>query len=252
MATETVVYAYGIVPSTLEELPDVSGVGDPPGEVTLLSHQDVAAVVSPIATDRPLGKPEDLRAHYQLLNEIATRVPVLPLRFGSVLSDTESVTESLLKPNHDEFRDDLRQLEGRLQFTIKGDYIEEELLNEVISENTAAARLRDQTRGKSEEASRDTRIELGEVVHAAIAAKREADATHLAATLEPLTETMTVRAPRGDYGAVDVAVLASADKTEQLLAAVGAIAEKWERRMDLRLLGPLAPFDFVDSANVER
>lgn len=252
MADGNVVYIYGVVPVTLEELPDVAGVGDPPGEVTLLPHKDVAAVVSPIRGDQPLGKPDDLRAHYQLLNEIATSVPVLPLRFGAVLADVDSVTETLLRPYHDEFLDDLRQLENHVEFAIKGDYIEAELLHTVLTENKMAAQLRDQMRGMSEEASRDTRIALGELVQIAIAAKREDDATYLVTVLEPLTEAMTVREPPGEYGAVDIAVLVHTDKIDELTNAVGAASEQWQERMETRLLGPLAPFDFVNSDQLEK
>lgn len=68
--------------------------------------------MSRIATDHPLGTPDDLQAHAHLLDGAAAVAPVLPLRFGAVMTDAESVAEELLREHHDEFRETLEKLEG--------------------------------------------------------------------------------------------------------------------------------------------
>ena len=76
----------------------ISGVGDPPGEVRIVRHRDLAALVSDIDPDLPLGRPDDLVAHEELLDASAADVPVLPLRFGSVVTSDEAVTSSKERP----------------------------------------------------------------------------------------------------------------------------------------------------------
>lgn len=49
------VYVYGIVPADVEAEKDAVGVCD--GPVSIVKHGDIAALVSEISVDRPLGKP---------------------------------------------------------------------------------------------------------------------------------------------------------------------------------------------------
>src|SRR5438105_8998253 len=54
-------YVYGIVPRDVEPVPGIKGVGDPAGQVQVVRHGDIAALVSEINLTAPLGRPEDLR-----------------------------------------------------------------------------------------------------------------------------------------------------------------------------------------------
>src|SRR5690349_23647530 len=88
---KTGIYVYGVVPSDVEVQKNAKGVGDPPAKVDVVREGDVAALVSSIPVDNPLGRPEDLQAHAQLLDGTARVAPVLPLRFGAVMADADSV-----------------------------------------------------------------------------------------------------------------------------------------------------------------
>ncbi len=68
---------------------------------------------SEISVDRPLGTPEDLQAHAHLLDGTSGVAPVLPLRFGAVMTDDTAVEEELLAAHADEFAAALQELEGR-------------------------------------------------------------------------------------------------------------------------------------------
>lgn len=240
------VYVYGIVPADVEMTGDVQGVGDPPGVLRLVRHGDIAALVSDVDTSRPLGRPEDLTAHEELLDMTAAEAPVLPLRFGAVLADEDAVSGELLGPHHEEFTAALRQLEGRAQYVVKGRYVEQTLLGEVLSENPEAGDLREQIReGGDENATRPQRIRLGEIVNDAVSAKREFDTRHACEVLEPNSEAMYVREPAHEEDAVNVALLVETSRQEELEQALNELAREWDGRVQLRLLGPMAPYDFV-------
>src|SRR4051812_22580160 len=91
-------YIYGIVPSDVEVTQDARGIGDPPSDVEVIPHREIAALVSPIAIARPIGQPADLTAHEHLLDGAAAKVPVLPMRFGAVVTSQDAVVEELLAP----------------------------------------------------------------------------------------------------------------------------------------------------------
>src|SRR5205807_6887660 len=156
---------YGILPADVELTAEMPGVGDPPGQIRVVRSDGLAALVSEVELSRELGSPDDLKAHKDILDASAEELPVLPLRFGAVLNSEDAVAEELLDANHDEFADALDELDGRAQFVVKGRYVEDVILGEVLSESKRAARLAEKIRGKNSDATRDTRIQLGEMIN---------------------------------------------------------------------------------------
>jgi hypothetical protein len=239
------VYIYGILPGDIEVEPGAAGVGDPPGEVRAVRYRDLAALVSDVDLDRPLGRAEDLFTHEELLDSSAADVPVLPLRFGAVLTSDEAVADELLGPHYEEFTAALRQLDGHAEYIVKGRYVERAVLAEVLAENPEAARLGDQIRDADPDATRDQRIQLGEIVADAIEASRQTDTRALGDAVSGHVTASVVRPPTHELDAVYAAFLVETGKTEALRQAVERLAEEWGDRIDLRLVGPLAAYDFV-------
>lgn len=239
------VYIYGLVPEDVEVSPDARGLGDEPGQVRVVRHGEIAALVSDISPDRPLGTPDDLLRHQGLLDATAAEVPVLPLRFGAVMTSVEAVVDELLTPHHDEFLAALNEMEGRAEYVVKGRYVEQALLREILDEIPEAARLREEIQGLPEEATRDARIQLGELIEKSVAAKREADTETLLEDLTSVFVFAVIRDPSHEQDAVHLALLVDVDRQADLTQVVNEFAERWAGRVEVRLLGPLAPYDFV-------
>lgn len=240
-------YVYGILPEDVEMTEDALGVGDPPAKVRIVRHGEIAALVSDVDVDRPLGRAQDLVAHERLLDDVAAEVPVLPLRFGAVMTTPEAVVEELLTPHHDSFAAALKQIEGRSQFVLKARYAEQPVLIEVLSENAEARQLRDRIRQLPEEVTRSERMRLGELITHIIAAKREADTQAVVERFEPVTAAAVVREPSHERDAAHVAFLVENDRWDDFERAVEELRADWGARVEVRLLGPMAPYDFVVS-----
>lgn len=238
------VYVYGILPGDIEVEGGVPGVGDRPGEIRAVRHHDLAALVSDVRLDRPLGRPEDLIAHQEVLDASAADVPVLPLRFGSVLTDDDAVTGELLAPHHDEFAGALQRLEGTAEFVVRGRYVEDAILRDVLAD-PRAARLREQIRDADPDATRDLRIALGEIVSSAIEARRDVDSRTLAQELDGHVAAGVLRPPTHELDAVHGAFLVEHGHAAELRRTVERLAGDWQDQIELRLLGPLAAYDFV-------
>ncbi|HWC38079.1 MAG TPA: GvpL/GvpF family gas vesicle protein [Acidimicrobiales bacterium] len=242
---DTAYYIYGVVPADVDSDGDASGVGDPPGKVGVVRQGKIAALVSEVHLGRPLGTPEDLSAHQRLLDAVVTEVPVLPLRFGAVMTDANAVKEELLAPPHDEFVAALKELEGRAQYVVKGRYEEDAILSEVLSEVPEAQELRQQLHGQPEDATRNIRIQLGEIINQAVTAKREHDTAKVVDALGPHAVMTAVREPTHEHDAAQVALLVELDRADELENAVEDLVREWEGRVNVRLLGPMAAYDFV-------
>jgi len=245
------IYVYGIVPGDVEVEDDAEGIGDPPGKVEIIREGDIAALVSTVSTDRPLGKPADLQAHAALLDGTASVAPVLPLRFGAVMTDVDSVASELLREHHDEFAQTLQALEGHAEYVVKGRYQEEAFLSDLLSENDQARGLREDIRAKPEEAARNSRMALGELIANTIEAARQADTQRVVEELKGIAEQVNVREPTHEWDAVHVAVLARVDREADLQEIVERLNESARGRMELRMRGPVAAYDFVVTATPE-
>lgn len=243
-AGQTAVYVYGIFPGDIKLDSGVTGVGDPPAKVRVIRCGDIAALVSDVSEPSALGSPRDLTAHKEILDASATEVPVLPMRFGALLSSDEDAANELLAANHDLFASALHELDGLVQYVVKGRYETEAILREVLAENREAARLRDRIRGADPDTSHDARIRLGEIVDRAVSAKRESDTRMCADRIAPHCQASVPREP-DERDAVNIALLVKASAAGELHQAVDDLARDWDGRVDLRLLGPMAAYDFV-------
>jgi hypothetical protein len=242
---QTGVYVYGILPGGIEVEPGAPGVGDPPGEIRAVRYRDLTALVSNVDLDRPLGRAEDLFTHEELLDRAAADLAVLPLRFGAVLASDDAVAGELLGPHYDEFTAALRHLDGHAEYVVKGRYAEHTVLGEVLGANPEAARLGQQISGGDPDATRDQRIRLGEIVADTIEAERQADTLALGDAVAGQVTASVMRPPTHELDAVYAAFLVETGKAEGLRQAVERLAGQWQDRMELRLIGPLAAYDFV-------
>jgi hypothetical protein len=239
------VYIYGIFPADVELSGEQSGVGTPPGLLRLVRGGEVAALVSEVDPANPLGTPDDLRAHQSILDRSAAVLPVLPMRFGAVMTSDDAVVSELLEPHQEEFAAALSGLEGHAEYVVKGRYDEDAILAGVLAGSPEAQQLRAQIRDADPAATRTARIALGELISQAITARREADTRTLGDRMAGLCSASLVREPTHDLDAVHVAFLLSQDQAGGLQEAIDDLASQWNGRVRLRVLGPMAAYDFV-------
>ena len=239
----TAVYVYGLVGADTQ-LPDgLTGLG-PSGKVSTVVHGDVAAIVGDVPTDRPLGTRDDLLAHEAVVDTVASNAAVLPMRFPAVVEE-EGVVEELLAPHHDRFVAALSELEGRVQYTLKGRYEQDVVLREVLEEHPEVRQLQAEIRDLPEDATYHQRLRLGEIVVGALEERRDEEGEQLVQQLEQLAVEVVVRDPGQPDDVVNTAFLVERERAQEFEDAVERHGERLHGRVRLRLLGPLAPYDFV-------
>lgn len=239
-------FVYGIVAADAAFPDDLTGLDGEP--VRTLACGRVAAVVTRVALERPPGRGADLLAYNSVLDALAQGSPVVPVRFGSVLVDESDVLEGLLAPDEDHFAELLAELEGRHQFVFQADFDEEVVLREIVASDPEIAELRALTKDLPEEASYGQRVRLGELVAAAVEARRGEDADRLLDDVLPVTDAHVLRPVSGLHRVVDAAFLVADDRRGEFENRLEVLAEETHGRMRLRLMGPTAPYDFVGGA----
>jgi hypothetical protein len=239
----TATYVYGLVGADTRLPDDLTGLG-PSGKVSTIVHGDVAAIVSDVPADRPLGTRDDLLAHEAVVDSVAASAAVLPMRFPAVVEE-EGVVEELLAPHHDRFVTALGELEGRVQYTLKGRYEQDVVLREVLEGDPEIQALQAEVRDLPEDATYHQRLRLGELVVGELEQRRDDEAAQLVEQLEPHAVGVVEHHPGQPDDVVNAAFLVEREHAQEFEDAVEQLGEQLHERVRLRLLGPLAPYDFV-------
>lgn len=240
-------YIYGITATSHPGLPEgMGGVGDPSLPVRVLRQGELAALVS----DAPEGlrpKRRELLAHQNVLSEAGAAGCVLPMRFGSVAPDDDAVT-GVLAERAEHYGERLRALDGRVEYNVKANHIEDAVLHHVMAGNPEIRALAEANR-QSGGGSYEQKIQLGEMVAAAVKGKEAEDATALESALEPVADAVSV-GPESTGWLANVSYLVKRETAEEFLAAVEQ-ARKDLPHLEVRLNGPLPPYSFVEPGPAE-
>jgi hypothetical protein len=238
-------YVYGVVHADLAVPAELVGLDGAP--VELVAYEGVAVLVSSAPTDRPLGTREDLFAHEKVVDRVAEEVTVLPMRFGSVI-ERPAVVDELLAPHAPELSAALTDLDGYVQYSVKGRYEREVVLREVIEADPDIAELRERVHGVPEEASYQDRMRLGELVVGALEERSRRDGPGLHEALGAQAARAVARPSNDPEQVLDSAFLVARDRRYEFEHAVDQLGAELGDTIRFRLIGPLAPYDFVAEA----
>ena len=245
-ATDTAVrprHVYGLINADTVVPDGLRGLG-PSGEVSTIAYGRVAAIVGDIPLDRPLGVRSDLLAHEAVLGAVAARAAVVPMRFPSVVEENAVVAE-LLAPNHDYFLALLEELEGCVQFTLVGRYEQDAILREIVAGDNLIRALSHVVRVLPEDAAYFERVRLGELIVQALDERRRIEGARIVERLRPFAVTTTSNPLAAPEDVVNEAFLVERKRQQKFDDAVEEMGQELVGRVRLRLLGPVAPYDFT-------
>jgi hypothetical protein len=234
------VYVYGVMASSAPSIPAVDGVGSAP--VRAVRHTGLAALVSPIASTDLRAR--DVRAHWRVLEHAFEQTTVLPVRFGTVMTNEDEVRDRLLEPNAERLVELLDAMKGLIQLNVKGRYDEDSMLREILRASPALEQLR--ARAQRPGAPMADQIALGQRVEREIEHQRARDTAAVRGALEALavsTREQEVRHPE----AFNLAFLVARESTDTFSAAVGSLRDELADRIEIRYVGPVPPFHFSDT-----
>jgi hypothetical protein len=241
---ETAKYVYGVVRSKDPAPPKGAGIDDEP--VGVVAHGSVAALTSDVPGDFLEAGRQELLAHTRVLEEAMETSVVLPMRFGVVMPDEETVHERLLAPFAETLEAQLQEMDGKVEVTIKGIYDEAAILREAISENREISELKETIRGKPEAATYYERIRLGELIAAVLDEKRGAAAPQIIERLTPLAVEVRVGEPVHERMAVNASFLVERARLDEFDRVVDRIGAELAGHVQLKYTGPLPPHSFVE------
>lgn len=235
-------YVYGITRAS-RELPDtLDGIGEPPLPVRTVRAGDLVALVSD-APPELKAKRRDLLAHQRVVIEAQAGGPVLPMRFGGVSPDDDTVG-AILTEHHDAYLERLETLSGRDEYNVKANHQEEAVLYAVLGTDPQL-RARHQAMRAAGGGSHEEKLQFGELIARAVSERERTDAALIEQTLAPFAEAVH-RAPEGSGRLANLSFLVDRNRREDFLAAVRGLHEQNEH-LQVQATGPLPPYSFVDA-----
>jgi len=230
------------------------GGGD---SVYAVVFEDLACVVS----DSPDMKYDSTRANMMAHEMVIEQVmigggfTVLPIRFGTVTregstSPEDDIRHKLLESRFKEFQDLHNKMEGKVELGLRALWRDEKaIFNEIVAENKEVRRLRNSLAGSMDrppEATHWDRMRVGEMVKAAMDAKRDREAKRLLSRLRPLADKVRENKIIMDRMVLNAAFLVDKRREEAFDELVKNLDEELGERMVFKYTGPNPPFNFCE------
>ena len=241
-------YLYCVIAGDRPQTFDVDGIGGPGDEVYTLPLEGLSAVVSRSPEAEYDSTRRNLTAHMRVLETVMADHTIVPIRFGSVAPNEETVYDTLLKPQRDAIRALLAELDGRVEMGLKAFWMEGVLYAEILSARPDIAQLRDKLLGRSPEETYYERVKVGELMDAAVTEKRDREARALLDHIGPLAHRTKQLDALGEQTILNAALLIERSKVDALEERVAQLDGDNGERLLFKLVGPTAPYNFVDLA----
>jgi hypothetical protein len=216
--------------------------------VRLIRQGDLVAVVSDSLADQYDITRDNVSAHEGVIEAVMKQSDVLPVSFGTVASSDEDVRDRLLRQESDRLHQQLEQVKNQIELGVKVLWEQDPLFAQIIAEDSTIQELRDQIVGTTPEQTYDIRVQLGELVNAAIERKREQESTAILNALSPLAVDTRVNDIVTDMMILNASFLVDRNQTQAFESKVNELQRSSQGRLMFQFAGPLPPYNFVNIA----
>lgn len=252
-------YLYCIIKCPEERSFDgLGGIGDGDSVYTV-AYEDLACVVS----DSPDMKYDSTRANMMAHETVIEHVmigagfTVLPIRFGTItrkgsISPEEDIKHKLLESRFKEFQDLHNKMQSKVELGLRALWRDEKaIFDEIVAENREVRRVRNSLIGsmdRAPEATHFERMRAGEMVKAAMDAKRDKEARKLLSRLRPIADRVRENKIIMDRMVLNAAFLVDQRHEVAFDELVKKLDEELGERMVFKYTGPNPPFNFCEIA----
>jgi hypothetical protein len=219
---------------------------DPEKPVRIVRENGFSAVVSDAMRSQYDASRANIGAHERIVRQAFDRGDVLPMRFGSVARDDQTV-QSFLRDKHDVLEKSLAELHGRAELALKVLWDRDAVLREILTQNDEIRALRDAIRTRPEDETYDERVELGRLTSEALEQRRNDEVERILARLRPKAVAVDVK-PGSETMVLNAAFLVDQRALEGFDEEVSTVSREMSDRLTFRYLGPLPPYSFVNIA----
>jgi len=238
-------YIYCIIAVREPKTFGPSGIGGKGDELYTVCFNDIAAVVSNSPIMKYSVSRENLIPHERAIEEVMKTHTVLPVRFCTIAEDEEKV-KKILEKEHDRFVDLLRDMEGKKELGLKAIFKEEVIYKDILERYEAIKVLKEKIALLPSEKTYYQRMEIGEMVEAALQKEKEIYGEEILNILSPLALEVKTNNTYGERMIINAAFLVERHREAEFDQEVWQLDAKYGDKIKLKYVGQLPPFNFVN------
>jgi hypothetical protein len=243
-------YAYGVIEAgALREPLGVEGL-EPEHPVSIFPSGELAVLVSEVeisefegeALESNLARPEWLeakvRAHERVLDSAIERTTVVPMRFGSIFSTSDTLA-SMLSDHREDLSRSLDLVRGKAEWGVKVHFQPEDTSEQLVATTPEPVTGRDYLVRKKED--------LRAVEEASALARKVAEEVH--ANLERVADQAVLTQPVGPVNRnviLSAAYLVDHGNRETFMENVGKMQQEHAGKYMFEVTGPWPPYNFTN------
>ncbi len=229
-------------------------------EVFVVAHENIAAVVSDTSAEKLEISRGNALAHQRVMEAVMQcGRTVLPVKFNTIAEDkgTKSaegrIVDHVLIGRNKEIVDLLATMQGVVEIGVKGLWTDMEAVYRHIVESSGEIQaLRKKLLGATgaqtarRPANMTAQIKLGELVKAALEARKADMEAQLLAQVMPFSKDFRKNKTFGDPMFANLALLVDKSQQSDLDAVLSAFETQQAGQTKLRCVGPLPPCNFLE------
>jgi len=223
------------------------GIGNRGDELHTICHKGIAAVVSDSPVIEYSVSRENMIPHEQAIEEVMKEYTVLPVRFGTI-SEDEGMVKKIIEREYDKFVDLLGAMEGKKEIGLKAIFKEDVIYKYILEKHENIRNIKEKISTLRPDKTYYQRMQIGEMVEAALGEEKEIHKNNILDTLSPLAQEVKENNTYGERMIINAAFLVENDREQEFDRKVNEIAETAGDKIKFKYVGTVPPFNFVNLA----
>src|SRR5215472_11909759 len=238
-------YVYGIIQSRDPVTFGRMGIGGSGEMVYVVTHGDIAAVVSRTAVFIFDPTRENALAHEHVIETVMKTHTIIPMSFGTVFRTDGDIRE-VLRSIYPSVKDVLKQMAGKVEFGLKVTWDRDRIVEELQREHEEIHRFHQEITRKHLQSTYFARMQLGRMIDKALEERSTEYVREVYETLRTICVASRDNKPIGDKMIMNAAFLLEREREVEFDAAVNRVAKKFGERLNFKYTGPWPPYNFVN------
>jgi len=220
------------------------GIGEDESPVYTIHHGGMAAVVSETPLRRYDPTRENLLAHERVNETVMREHTVIPMAFGTLLPGEADVA-ALLRGAASVLTEALGAVRGRIELGLNVVWDRDEVLCELEASQEVIRRLKEEIANEGRGSTYFPRMQLGQLVDEALAARAKELTRGVYESLRPLSVASRPGKLVGDNMILNVAFLVERGREDEFNETVERLTARYEELLSFKYTGPWPPYSFV-------
>lgn len=236
-------YLYGIFPDIIPETLEIKGLDGKPVHSQVVDG--FTFLYSQACQEKYLASRRNLLTHERVLEQTMHEGfhVLLPLRFGLVVKDWETIMSQLINPHKEQLHKLFEKLAGQREVSIKILWDAKAELQAMMESNHDLRQQRDNMEGKK--LSMEEVIQIGQLIESNLQARKQAVIEVFTRELNPLAQEIVVSEPMTEEMIYNAAFLIPWDSEPLFSERVESIDRKFGNRLRIRYNNFTAPYTFA-------